>query len=167
MKHGLMTLLAVCATLCAVAQTNRVYINDFEISPGSTLEVPVMLGNQDSTRGVQFRLTLPKGLQCVEVNLSQYAERKGFVLNNTLKDGSNRMMVYHVGQAFFPPGDKAVVEMTLQADETFSGGKVSVWKCRGETMTNQTIYIDDSTTTVSVPMAAQGGSFLDTAPVGN
>lgn len=167
MKHGLMTFLAVCAALCAVAQTNRVYIDDFEIAPGSTLEIPVMLANQDTTRGVQFRVTLPKGLKCLEVNLSEHVERKGFVLNNTIKDDSYRMMIYHVGKASFPAGEKAVVEMTLQADETFGGGEISVWKCRGATMTNQTIYMDDDTATVSVPMAVQSGSFLGTPPTGD
>ena len=58
MRHFVTTLLAVCVAVCAMAQANRVYIEDFEICPDSVVTVPVMLANVDETRGVQFPGTL-------------------------------------------------------------------------------------------------------------
>ena len=43
---------AICALLMAftaLAQGNRVIIEDFEIAPDSTLTIPVLLANTDST----------------------------------------------------------------------------------------------------------------------
>ena len=167
MRRALMICLAVCVTLCAVAQRNRIYVDSFEIARGGTVTVPVMLANQDTTRGVQFRVTLPQGLRCVEMNVSQRAERKGFILNKTLKDDFHSVMIYQVGTACFAPGDMAIAEMTLQADETFGGGEITVWKCRGSTMDNLSIEMDGGMAIVTIPMAAQGGSFLDAPPMGD
>lgn len=164
MRRGLMICLAVCATLCAVAQRNRIYVENFEVAPGSSVVVPVMLANQDTTRGAQFNVTLPPGLRFEEMNLTKYAERLKFVYNKTLKDGVCNVMIYQVGQACFVPGDTAIAEITLHADDTFVGGGITLWKCRGATMDNKSIIMDGVTAVSSVPMKAQGGSFLDAAP---
>lgn len=159
-----MIFLALCVSLCAGAQQNRVYMDDFEIARGSTLTVPVMLANQDTTRGLQFDVSLPPGLRCEELELTQYIQRMRFILNNTIKDGVHNVMIYQLGTGTIPPGDAAVVEMTLKADSTFSGGDITLWKCRGSTRDNKSIYIDGDTVTVTVPMEPQGGFFLDAAP---
>ena len=167
MKHCLIFFLARCVSLCAVAQRNRIYVDDFEVAPGSTVVVPVMLANQDTTRGAQFNVTLPPGLRFVEMNLTKYAERLKFVYNKTLKDGVCNVMIYQVGPACFVPGDTAIAEITLQAEDTFVGGGITMWKCRGATMDNRSIIMDGVTAVASVPMKAQGSTFLDAGSADN
>ena len=139
-------------------------MDDFEIARDSTLTVPVKLVNQDTTRGLQFDVSLPPGLRCEELKLSRYIQRMKFILNNTIKDSVHNVMIYQLGSGIIPPGDVAVVEMTLKADSTFSGGNITLRKCRGSTRDNKSIYIDGDTVTVTVPMEPQGGFFLDAAP---
>ena len=70
-----MVMMAALLSLAAVAQQrNRIYIENFEIYPDSSLTVPVMLANMDSTRGIQFNITLPFGLKISECNLTPYAK---------------------------------------------------------------------------------------------
>ena len=156
-----MICLAVCAALCAVAQGNRICVHDIEVARGATVTVPVLLANQDTTRGVQFRVTLPQGLTCQEWNLAPRTERLGFILNNILKDGAHSVMIYQVGRGAIPPGDEAIAIMTLQVDDTFTGGEITVWKCRGSTMDNKSMEMDGSTSSVTVP---ENCYFFDGAP---
>ena len=62
MKHILLTLLAVMATLTVAAQSNRFYIEDFELDRDSVISVPVMLANETAMRGFQFDMSLPEGM---------------------------------------------------------------------------------------------------------
>lgn len=157
-----MICLAVCATLCAVAQGNRICVGDVEVARGATVTVPVVLANQDTTRGVQFKVMLPQGLRCEEWNLAPRTQRLGFILNNVLKNGAHSVMIYQVGRGAIPPGDEAIAIMTLKADDTFNGGEITVMKCRGSTMDNKSMEMDGSTSTVTVPT---GNFFFDSAPL--
>ena len=51
-------LLAICNKIAA---EDRVYVNDFSISPGETKEINVMLDNEDAYVGFQFDVYLPEG----------------------------------------------------------------------------------------------------------
>ena len=164
MKRYLAICLAVCAALFAAAQNSRVYMDDFEVAPGSSVTVPIILANQDTTRGVQFSVSLPQGLQCAELNLSQFAERKKFLLNYNVKGNTCKVMVFQVGIANFTPGEITVADITLEADDSFKGGNITFKKCRGSTMDNKSILMDGSTAVVTVPKEGQGGFFLDAAP---
>ena len=65
--------MAVCMALCAMAQNNRIYIEDFEIDPDSTVTVSVILANESPTRGVQFNMTLPPGLILKSSKVTAYS----------------------------------------------------------------------------------------------
>lgn len=164
MKRCLMICLAVCAALWGVAQNSRIYLDDFEVAPGSTVTVPVLLANQDTTRGVQFSVSLPQGLKCVELNLSEYAERKKFISNYTVKGNTCKVMIFQVGTASFTPGNNVIAMITLEADDAFKGGDVTVNKCRGSTMDNKSLLLDGGTAVVTVPKEGQGAFFMDVAP---
>ena len=53
MKQMMITLLAMVLALPCVAQVNRLYMNDFDIEPDSTVTVSLYLTNEDPTRGLQ------------------------------------------------------------------------------------------------------------------
>ena len=158
-------LTALVAALCATAQTNVIYIDDFEISPDSVVTVPVMLANQDTTRGVQFNITIPETLDIDEIVLTDYSAGRGFTLTQSASGTTYTVMIYNFGQAFFPPDTTAIALVTFYAYDDFDGGEVEVWKCRGSTADDQAIIMDGDTATVTVPTASLKVVSVDAVPV--
>ena len=143
--------------LTATGQTNRIYIEDFELAPDSTKTVPVMLANVDETRGIQFNITMPQGLKFAGYDLSEYAAQEDFHMNlsaNKVNDSTWSVMVYPSGRICFPPDVQPVVMLKFKAKSEFKGGDLLVWKCRGSTIDNNTIFMDDATTHVTVPQSS-------------
>lgn len=165
MRYHLLTLAALMLAMTGMAQNNRVYIEDFEIEPGSLITVPVLLANESPTRGFQFNLSLPQGLTIVEYTASDYLLK--FDMNMTCadnaKDNCFTAFVYPSSNRCLPPDTTAVMTIQFKADTDFSGGEIKFWKTRGSTLDNQTIYMDDSMTTAS----AAHGAPIDTQSDGN
>ena len=163
-----MTLMAVLVAVSAMAQSrNRIYIEDFEIDLDSTLVVPVMLANQDESRGLQFNITLPDGLRMIDRETTDYAQRYNMSLscNYSQNTGSYLVIMYPTPPTCFPPDTMAVMTITFKALPNFKGGLMPVWKCRGSTMDNETIFMDNDTTKVTVPSSSLIGVPTDTKPV--
>ena len=162
MRRFMRSLLAVVFALTAVAQRNRIYIEDFEIYPDSTVTVPVMLANMDSTRGIQFNLTLPYGLRLMNCELTEYADNECdmnmFQSNNA---GVYTIGMYPFSRLCFPPDIKAVLMIDFKVKTDFEGGEIFLWKCRGSTLENTSIIIGDDTTTVTLPSSSHIGIPVD------
>ena len=161
MKRYMITMLAMVLALGAIAQKNRIYIEDFEIYPDSTLTVPVILANVDSTRGIQFNMTLPYGLKMNECELTEYAAGYDMQLFRTSRAGVWTLGMYPMSRVAFPPDTKAVMTINLKATADFMGGDIFLWQCRGSSMENISIIIDDDTTTVTVPSSSLIGIPID------
>lgn len=162
MRRFMMIILAAVFTLAAVAQRNRIYIEDFEIYPDSTITVPVMLANTDPTRGFQFNMTLPDGLSIEDCKLTEYAVKDyDMHIFNMCKAGVWTAGMYPASKVCLPPDDKAMMTITFKATAEFKGGQLFLWKCRGSTMESTTIYFDEDTTTVTVPSNALIGIPMD------
>lgn len=167
MRRFMMIILAAVFTLAAVAQRNRIYIEDFEIYPDSTITVPVMLANMDSTRGIQFNITLPSGLKILECNLTPYADEYDmFLFQNSTVSGTTIGM-YPLSRVCFPPDTMAVLMIEFKAKSDFAGGEIVLWKCRGSTMENTTIIIGNDTTMVTLPSSSLIGIPIDKCPDGD
>lgn len=167
MKRGgfILAMLATLMSLSATGQTNVIYIDDFEINPDSTVTVPLMLANQDTTRGVQFNLTLPETMDLDLVELTEYSKRKGFTSSFSYSDGTYTVMIYQIGEAVFPPDTTAIALLTFYAYNDFNGGEVVVWKCRGSTTDNNSIIMDGDTAQVTVPTSSLVDIEAGSAPV--
>lgn len=167
MRHYLMILVAVLVTMPCWAQGNKIYIEDFEIEPDSSITVPVMMANADSTRGVQFNLTLPQGLALSEFVISSYSHSYEMTMTCRLTDDGNHyvVMVYPNGPICFPAGTASIVLMTFTASSNFKGGIINVWKCRGSTIDNHVIEFEGGNTTVTVPASSLIGVPIDKEPV--
>ena len=156
--------LVVFLALAVTAQGNRIYVEDFEIEPGEYGCMPVLLTNVDPSRGLQFNITLPIGLELEESELTPYARGKKMFLSSNFspKDGCYTVFIYPMGTICFPADTTAaVMTMTLKARETFKGGTISAWKCRGATADNKTIYMEGDTARVTVPESALVGVPID------
>jgi len=162
MRRYMMVMMAALLSLVAVAQQrNRIYIENFEIYPDSSLIVPVMLANVDSTRGIQFNIALPFGLKISECNLTPYANEYDMHLFENNNGGVLTIGMYPFSRVCFPPDTMAVMTINFEAMADFKGGEIFLWKCRGSTMENTTIFIGDDTTTVTVPSSSLIGIPID------
>jgi len=162
MRRYMMVMMAELITFAAVVQQrNRIYIENFEIYPDSSLIVPVMLANVDSTRGIQFNITLPSGLRISECNLTPYAKEYDMHLFENNNGGVLTIGMYPFSRVCFPPDTMAVMTINFEAMADFKGGEIFLWKCRGSTMENTTIFIGDDTTTVTVPSSSLIGIPID------
>ena len=161
MKQYVMTLMAVAMALLATAQTNRIYIEDFEIHPDSTAVVPVMLANEEPTRGLQFCMTLPEGLELMKYEMTALAKEYEMQSISSFIDGVWTLGMYPMDRVCLPPDTVAVYMLTFAAAPEFKGGQIRVWKCRGSTIDNVTIWMGDDTTTVTVPTSALVGIPVD------
>ena len=158
------TIVAVFLAVCAWAQGNHVTIDDFEIYPDSTITVPVYLVNTDETRGLQFKMTLPKGLSADEIEMTDYSIDSYMTLNSSYhtKDSSYMVIMYPSVPVCFPPDSLAVLTIVFKASADFKGGNISIWRVRGSTLGGMTIQMENSSTTVTVPEASLIGIPIDT-----
>ena len=146
----MITIVAVLATMSALAQGNgRIYIEDFEIAPDSTITVQVMLENVEPTQGCQFKMTLPDGLTLEEIELTKYSRKLKMSQANNLKNGKWIVAVYSMNQTAYPPDNAAILAITLTALPAFEGGTITISKSQGSSQEFTTINYDDSSTTVT------------------
>ena len=147
-----MALLAVVMVMNVAAQVNSIYIEDFEIMPDSSVTVPVILANEEPTRGIQFNLTLPKNLTLLSYALPRViADQYNMHIFGTAKEWGWTLGMYPSTKVCFSPDTLQVMLLQFKAEPGFKGGEINVWKCRGSSMDNVTIFIGDDTTRVTVP----------------
>lgn len=162
MKHILLTLLAVMATLTVAAQSNRFYIEDFELDRDSVISVPVMLANETAMRGFQFDISLPEGMELDESSLTKYS--KGFDMHlvcRSLPAGGYIVFVFPKSATCYSPATAAVLTLTFSAGPDFKGGDVILRECKGSTMENKSFTINGGTTHVTVPATSLIGIPMD------
>lgn len=169
MKHCLILILAALLAVGTSAQGNRIYIDDFEIYPDSTVLVPVMLANSDTTRGVQFYMNVPEGLVAEKFKLNDYAREYGMQLDSRF---STNLMCYVVFEypyerIGFPPDTAAVLLIEFYAEPSFRGGELTLWNCRGSTLGSKAIIMEGGTTNVTVPNSSLIGIPMDSSPESN
>ncbi|MBR5674143.1 MAG: hypothetical protein IKW97_07050 [Muribaculaceae bacterium] len=168
MRKLVLMSLALLATIGVAAQTNRIFIEDFEIEPGTTDSVAVMFSSVDPSRGLQFNISLPKGLAYMGADVTEYAANYNMSVscNYSEKYRCYSAFIYPPGRICFPADTTAaVMNLWLKAKDEFKGGTIIIWKCRGSTIDNNTIYMDGDTTTVTVPQASIIGIPVDNQPV--
>ncbi|MBR5170837.1 MAG: hypothetical protein IKW85_09755 [Muribaculaceae bacterium] len=166
MRRYLLIIVAVLLALNALAQSNRIYIEDFELDADSTRVVPVMLANSDPTRGFQFNMKLPKGLKMMDCEATAYAidYEMTVTANYNAADSSYLVFMYPTVRICLPSDTVEVILLTFEAASDFRGGEIAIWKCMGSTIDNETIYMDGSTTTVTVPASTLIGIPIDQQP---
>ena len=166
MRYFATAILAVSMALCAMAQNNRIYIEDFEIDPDSTVTVPVILANESPTRGVQFNMTLPPGLILKSSKVTDYSSE--YFMSMTCryyeKGGYYMVFIFPMAAVCFEPNTAEVMTITFAAQPDFKGGTISLWNCMGSTINNHSFAIDGASTVVTVPEASLIGIPIDKDP---
>ena len=100
---------------------NLFYINDFEITPGQTLQVPVIMDNEATpVAGFQLKLEMPEGLTAHGATLSDRKTETHQVVANT---NGNTMSIaaFSFPVANFVGNSGEVMSISVTASRDFSG----------------------------------------------
>ena len=68
-------MLLAMGCIAAFAQGNKLYIEDFDIAPGETKTLDIILENEDPVSSLQFDITFPTGLSYVKESLERVTSR--------------------------------------------------------------------------------------------
>lgn len=100
---------------------NLFYINDFEITPGQTIQVPVIMDNEATpVAGFQLKLEMPEGLTAHDATLSERKTESHQVVANT---SGNTMSIaaFSFPVANFSGNSGEVMYISVTASRYFSG----------------------------------------------
>lgn len=129
MKNILIITLSLLAT-ASVSALDRLYINDFSISPGETKLVEVMLDNDSAYTALQADIYLPDGLT-IEQDDGDYifslTDRKGSdhtLASATLSSGAIRLYITSQSLNTFGGNSGALFTFNITASDTLGGSKV-------------------------------------------
>ena len=126
MKRTLILLGCMASILCAMAQ-DRFYIEDFNIEPGETKVIPILLDNVTTFSAIQADIYLPEGLT-IDMEDGEYifdlTDRKA--RNHTassalLSSGAIRLLIASQTSRTFSGNSGALVTFQLTASSTFAG----------------------------------------------
>ena len=114
---------------------NTLRLEPLEISAGETKELTISLENDMDITLVQFDLKLPQGLS-IPVNsrnrfivaITDRTTLEDHSINVNAIDGVYRILLASMTNTVIEGNDGALFKVTLTADETFSGGTISLEK---------------------------------------
>lgn len=152
MKQYFMTLVALLLAVTAMAQHNGVFIDSFEIAPGTSVTVPVKFHVIEPTRGLQFCVSLPPRLRMVRHDLDEEtADQYSLHPFGSRNDSVWTLGMYPFGRVCLPADTvMTVMQVTLKASPDFQGGDIRLWRQRGSRLDNSSIQLSDDTTAVRV-----------------
>lgn len=126
MKKAIIVLAAVMVAMTATA-VNRLYMPDFTIYPGETMQVALILENDEQFTAFQTDLILPEGLSVVQEEdeyLFDLTNRKASdhtIISKMRHDGAIRMVSFSIGVKPYSGSTGAIVVVNLTADVDFTG----------------------------------------------
>ena len=116
------------ATLSAAA-LDRLYINDFTISPGETMTVEIMLDNDSAYTNLQADIYLPEGLTIEQEDgdyIFNLTDRKGSdhtITSAVLSSGAIRILITSPTLKTFSGNSGAIATFNIIASSAFDGSK--------------------------------------------
>lgn len=129
MRKVIIALMAVVTALSATA-VNRLYLDDFTISPGETMQVALILENDEVFTAFQTDLILPEGLSVIQEDEEYLFELSGrkasdhTVISKLRHDGAIRVVSFSIGVKPYSGTNGALLIINLVADESFTDNAV-------------------------------------------
>lgn len=108
-----------------VAAANRFYLPDFSIAAGETMQVAMILENDELFTAFQTDLMLPQGLSVVEDDGEYLFDLTGrnasdqTIISKLREDGALRMVSFCMSVKPYSGRSGALVVINLHADENF------------------------------------------------
>lgn len=130
MKHSIISFVFIILVAFTAAGRDRLYIEDFHIAAGETLQVPVLLVNDTAYSGLQTDLYLPAGLSLdmeydeYIINLTSRKDNSHTVASRLMEDGAIRIYISSVSAKEFKGNSGAIMTLSLTAANDFTGPAV-------------------------------------------
>ena len=130
MKRSIIYFALVFTVALTAAGRDRLFIEDFNIQAGETLQVPVILLNDTAYTGFQTDLYLPEGLSLdmeddeYIIDLTSRKTSSHTVASRLLSDGAIRIYVSSINAREFSGNNGAIMILTLTAADDFTGQAV-------------------------------------------
>ena len=127
MKNSIILFALVFFVALSSVGRDRLYIENFNIAAGETLQVPVLLLNDTAYCGLQTDLYLPAGLLLdmeydeYVIDLTSRKDNSHTVASRQLSDGAIRIYVSSVNAKEFSGNSGAIMTLSLTASSGFSG----------------------------------------------
>ena len=127
-------MLLAMGCIAAFAQGNKLYIEDFDIAPGQTKTLDIILENEDPVSSLQFDITFPTGLSYVENSLERVTSRITRTSHSIVaaKQGEN---VYRMGilstssemaNSAVKLNEGALLRIKVKADIDYKGSSIKI-----------------------------------------
>ena len=126
MKYPILVVVAALAAL-STAASNRFYLPDFTITPGETMQVAMILENEELFTAFQTDLLLPEGLSVVEddgvflLDLTRRNASDQTIISKLRPDGALRMVSFCMSVKPYSGTRGALVVVNIAADDDFTG----------------------------------------------
>ena len=127
MKHSILSFtLIVLVTLSSLGR-DRLYIENFNIDAGETLQVPVILLNDTAYTGLQTDIYLPAGLTLEMeddeyiIDLTSRKDNSHTVASRLMEDGAIRIYISSVSAKEFTGNSGAIMTLSITAADEFIG----------------------------------------------
>ena len=114
----------------AASGKDRLFIENFSIEAGETLQVPVMLINNTAYSGLQTDLYLPAGLSLDQeddeyiIDLTSRKDNTHTVVSNRLSNGAIRIYISSVSAKEFSGNSGGIMTLSITAASGFEGEAV-------------------------------------------
>ena len=127
-------MLLAMGCIAAFAQGNKLYIEDFDIAPGQTKTLDIILENEDRVSSLQFDITFPTGLSYVENSLERVTSRITRTSHSIVaaKQGENvyRMGILSTSSEMANSAVKlkegALLRIKVKADIDYKGSSIKI-----------------------------------------
>ena len=127
-------MLLAMGCIAAFAQGNKLYIEDFDIAPGETKTLDIILENEDPVSSLQFDITFPTGLSYVEESLERVTSRITRTSHSIVaaKQGENvyRMGILSTSSEMANSAVKlkegALLRIKVKADIDYKGSSINI-----------------------------------------
>lgn len=127
-------MLLAMGCIAAFAQGNKLYIEDFDIAPGETKTLDIILENEDPVSSLQFDITFPTGLSYVENTLERVTSRITRTSHSIVaaKQGENvyRMGILSTSSEMANSAVKlkegALLRIKVKADIDYKGSSINI-----------------------------------------
>lgn len=127
-------LLAVGCIAAFAQGNNKLYIEDFDIAPGQTKTLDIILENEDPVSSLQFDITFPTGLSYVENSLERVTSRITRTSHSIVaaKQGENvyRMGILSTSSKMANSAVKlkegALLRIKVKADIDYKGSSIQI-----------------------------------------
>ena len=122
--------LSVMLTVPEVSGENRIFIDPVNIQRGETLELPLILENDQTFYGFQLDMTLPEGLEVDNEGGIQHITRTDrlddsySIIGNALDNGVIRMGAFSSTHTPISGNNGAISLIKIKADDSFQGGSI-------------------------------------------